>query len=77
MPKVLIDIPEQYLKLIHSDSPINWLSMAGFLNFIRNGIVLDELTNGEVFHKVFPDVDVDGDIMFWHGVDWWNRKWGE
>ena len=56
--KILIDIPEQYLKLIHSDSPINLVSMSGFLNFVRNGIVLDELTNGEVIQKMFPDATI-------------------
>lgn len=56
--KTLIDIPEQYLKLIHSDSPINWVCMSGVLKFIRNGIILDGLTNGEVIQKMFPDAEV-------------------
>lgn len=89
MAKVLIDIPEQYLKLIHSDSPINWVSMSGFLNFVRNGIVLDGLTNGEVIKKMFPhyDIEIDEhkgyvrvfyeDFYTTYPLAWWNRKWGE
>lgn len=80
MPKVLIDMPEQYLKLIHSDSPINLVSMSGFLNFVRNGIALDGLTNGEVMRKIF-NMSLDDFQHTWGGGDytneWWNRKWGE
>ena len=77
MAKVLIDIPEEDYKrctIMASD--------------IRNGIVLDGLTNGEIIQKMFPNakVTIDGTTVclkfeyyheIWFDLDWWNGKWGE
>lgn len=76
--KVLIDIPEEDYKrctVMASD--------------IRNGIVLDGLTNGEVMIKTY-NVDADDvkigvyyvnvfldEKIVTFNLDWWNRKWGE
>lgn len=84
MAKVLIDIPEtfKYFKQCRH-------AMA---NAIDNGIVLDNLTNGEVFKAIYPNMEVykvseDLDEIVvklnstshyrWFRLSWWNRKWGE
>lgn len=84
MPKILIDIPEDTKGRlsfgITYKSDVETLCKA-----LSKGIVLDNLTNGEVIQKVCPDAkfycterlqtagfprrDADFDL------DWWNRKW--
>lgn len=75
--KVLIDIPEEHYK-----------RCTVMASTIRDGIVLDDLTNGEVIQKIFKVSDTSegmatmfactkDDDMLTADIGWWNRKWGE
>lgn len=82
MPKVLIDIPEnfKYFKQCRH-------AMA---SAIDKGTPLDGLTNGEVMQMLFPNTELhwtndceyglrplDSNWIIWFKGDWWNAKWGE
>lgn len=85
MRKVLIEVSKDILDNINE--PINDDALLRYI--IKNGIVLDGLTNGEVLMQMFPqmkvtytsnhvglvDTDLDGFTDF--RLDWWNAKWGE
>jgi hypothetical protein len=61
-------------------------------SFLHCATCLDDLTNGEVFKKVFQNIPIEvgfnekhGIVSFYHNgennnrfnLDWWNKKWGE
>ena len=86
--KVLIDIPKELLDNI--DKPIKDEDLLRYI--IKNGIVLDGLTNGEMMQKMLPyaKVEVEENWVFVDlpceryelfrlnfPIDWWNRNWGE
>lgn len=82
--KLLLDIPKNKLEWIRKKVYPNYID-----NAIKNGIVLDNLTNGEVIKKMFPHCDIEIDEhkgyvrVFYENfyttypLAWWNRKWGE
>lgn len=92
MAKVLIDMPDSFIKEhIESYEPGSLVDIA-VRNALKHGIVLDGLTNGEVMQKMFPQIEVrDSEVSDlhicvsfnpnepweWFDKDWWNRKWGE
>ena len=51
--KVLIDIPGNKLEWIRKKVYPNYID-----NAIKNGIVIDGLTNGEVMQKMFPNLHI-------------------
>ena len=78
--KVLIDMPN-----IPKNDHQRWVLSHG-------GIVLDSLTNGEVFKAMYPNMevykvseDIDEIVVKlnstshyrWFPLSWWNAKWGE
>ena len=82
--KVLIDMPEKEYNRIKGKTEVNYSEM-----WIAEGTPLDDLTNGEVMMKMFPNhtifltgnfvliVDKNDKTVGSFDLDWWNRKWGE
>ena len=87
MAKLLIDIPETIYKEV-INTP-DWIIPKYLDAEIKDATPLDGLTNGEVFMKMFPYIEVRimkdinsvmlifKDCHSWFDLDWWNRKWGE
>lgn len=89
MPKVLIDIDESDYR--ESKSAVEIGFCTDLQEAVVNGIILDGLTNGEVFLKLNETAQVYGidrerdiiDVCFDNenivpiSYSWWNRKWGE
>lgn len=91
--KVLIDIPEKlYTETKDFKNPFPSDLAYNLRMPVANGIVLDNLTNGEVVQMMCPNCEVktggifaevryidsycDRDVTKFY-LSWWNRKWGE
>lgn len=94
--KLLIELPEHNLNVIKrfiGGEGVEELLPRIIEDLIRSaylGIALDNLTNGEVMQKMFPNTRCKTDDwknLVWFRITkynavlidkkWWNRKWGE
>ena len=81
MAKVLVEIKNNIYHAINSGIARNGgMESAVAMDAISSGIILTDLTNGEVMQKVF-NMSLDEFKRTWGGGDftdtWWNSKWGE
>lgn len=95
MKKVLIcEVDEDYLNElceVFKKKPLGGIPTHrawALLEGLKNGIALDELTNGEVIQKIFKISDAHGgmstmfaytrdDRLLTADIAWWDAKWGE
>lgn len=94
MKKLICEVDEDYLNELceaFKKYPMGGIPTHrawALLEGLKNGIVLDGLTNGEVIRKMFSNakVAIDGTTVclkfeyyheIWFDLDWWNAKWGE
>lgn len=87
MAKILIDVPDEVYERLYTINPMDIADQITIDMAIKHGIVLDELTNGEVIQKVFRVSDTSEGMITMYAytrdnslltteIAWWNAKWG-
>ena len=68
--KTLIDIPDEVYKRLFTMKPMDLADQVTIDMAIKHGIILDNLTNGEVIQKMFPDAEIvkktKYDYVYWY-----------